>query len=191
MTDITKRRLNFEKTSSYFIDSIEGCNKLGNRLLEQIQFDLGSFFTFAPSNLSISSLYSFKYSMGGAVYDTIHSFIYNFIQGSTEASCLFDDFNSKYEKDFKDPFFYDFGKFFKEEVYYLLRNSNANLKAIETAYNYSDTIWHSLGILSEAKVNSDPKVELTIQEIEEVCLNAKYIFVTAYDGEGCIFWEKN
>ena len=192
MRELKKYQLNFERTVDYFIASIKVNNALSKKVLESVQFEKGQFYGFFPNYVQKNRHYQFKYSLlsNCETRDYTLKFIFEQMKSHNENICIFDDTISNFEEGIEDPLFYKFGRFFKNEVYSVIDASNLSIEFVEKAYNYSDVLWHSLGVLSQSNITSKPGAQTSLKEIESICKNAKYIFVTAYDGEGCIFWEK-
>ena len=188
---IKRRELNFSLTFTYFKEMFEKANTLSISCLELMKTTPGKFFTYVPSDLSTEQLHQFKFSIQQYVREFAFSYLHELAQKNPTFSCIFDDFNCNRETVSEYAFFKAYGRYINQEIYYILDNNNSTISNIEQAFRDSDTTWHSLGIISETSVSNGTDKELTVEEVEDICLNARYVFVTAYDGEGCIFWKKN
>ena len=193
MIKIVKKNLIFKKTLPYFKETINSGNALSDGVLELVCFDRGEFYGYYPEDAPEDKIYDFQYSYtpSASVSDFVYSSIYKLVKNNSANICIFDDFNCNRETVSEYDFFEAYGRYINQEIYYILDNSSSTIPNIEQAYNDSDTLWHSLGIISETNVSNGTNKELSAEEVKNICLNAKHIFVTAYDGEGCVFWKRN
>lgn len=188
---LVEHSLEQERSVEYFKDCLSNTNSISNEIMRSVNFEDGRFFTFLPSGVEKKTMYQFRY--GGAtksLRNYITNLIYESIFRSGHLVCVIDDYNSTYHPNYEGRLFSLCGKFHENEVYYFLTKGNASPELIKKCLSASECIWHSLALLSDADVNYYSKDELTQDEIQQLCVGIKWIFVTAYDGEGYIIWEK-
>ena len=73
---------------------------------------------------------------------------------------------------------------------YEIEEPITDFSLINECLQASDAGWHCLGILTCTNFHELIDRKLTIKMINDICINAKVIMTTSYDGEGYIFWEK-
>ncbi len=194
ISKIKKHVLDYNSAYNYFIEILDKVNVLSSCIVKNLDFSTGSFFTLLPDSLDFEShIHSFKcgYTESSLpLKNHIRHFIFRIISANTHLACVFDDFLSNYHSNYKEDLFLSNGKFLNEEIYYYFTKNNISLQKIETALRYSDQIWHSLAVIYEAKVPIINK-KLMPRDCEDMCKNAVIMAVTAYDGQGYIFWKKH
>ena len=207
---IKKFSLCFPETLPYFLDHIKSRLQLSNKILNNIDFAKGGFFTLLPSTTNEKKL--LKFSEGDITpsvpyglpelnhYGVLFQpeeiltanfescfFILSFLKEIASSFLIIEDYNSQstdpnaainnikmipYEK----------------QVYHFL-NKNNNVEEINKVLRICNPLWYSLAVISVIDF-SLPSV-LEDNHIDQICENVKYIFTTAYDGEGYLFWKSN
>lgn len=189
--DLIEQPLEYERSVEYFKDCLWDTNSISNEIMKSVNFEDGRFFTFLPPGIEKSVMYQFHY--GGVTRSRLNcmtNMIYESLFGSDRLICVIDDYNSTYHPGYEGRLFSQCGKFHDNEVYYFLTKNNASPELIKKCLSVSECIWHSLAFISEVDANYDLSEELTQDEIRQICKNVKRIFVTAYDGEGYVVWER-
>lgn len=209
--DIKKYSLDFEKTFSYFVDHVQCGKTLSKKIIEQIDFHKGIFFTYLPLNVDLDKIFQFSY--GGIIQPTSYTNKVFQLQGHIEGfnpkqvvtmdfecsefiSCYTKEFYCNYaiiENYMLEP--EDFHANIKnvkmipyeKEVYYFLDNKNSTKEIYETIRK-SGEVWHSLAVLTEIE-NTLP-ASLNNDVLNQICKNIKFVIAGAYDGEGYVFWKK-
>lgn len=203
--------LDFKKTLPYFIQHIKCGKTLSKKTIEKTTFQKGDFFTILPDTAVLDQLYEF--SSGGIippiptnevyhiesypngfrpnqVITTVHeltSFVFSYLAHSTNKIAVVEDYmagpdSSHLDVDNVQKLLFD------KEVYYLM-NSKTKMENIYKVITTTQEIWHFLTVLS---VNvEDLSKNLIDGDFDKICNNANFIIISAYDGEGYIFWERS
>lgn len=212
MKNLDQHSLDSDRTFEYVKSVLEEVNELSIELLENLDFKLGHFFTYLPSDARIERIYEF--SCGGILPEGINKeitvlgkkyqaeiinnlqnelkcFIINKLREEKYLSCILDDVlrdkNDKSLQVFQDN---DSLKILKNEVYYLFNEKSADESLIDKSIQHSNAIWHSLCILYYDDSSKTKSNNLTSEIIKKIVTNAIIVIIGAYDGEGYIFWEK-
>lgn len=76
---------------------------------------------------------------------------------------------------------------YKNEVYYSL-NSNNSISEIKKTIRFAEQVWHSLVVLT----CTESQLPLTLSKpiLNNLIEKTRFIIVSAYDGEGYVYWEK-
>jgi|JI9StandDraft_1071089.scaffolds.fasta_scaffold175642_2 hypothetical protein len=191
MNLLDKYDLNFDKSLMYFKDNLENTNELSKKILEEIDFKNGTFFTYLPNGTEKTKALLFTY--GGiaiGVRKQINNIILHILQSDTPICCVFDDVASSFKNGLSYPLFDNFGCHYEEEVYYALENKLATNDALSKCVRASNSIWHSLCVLTHVGFLDITHKKLTNAKLSEICKKAQILILGAYDGEGYIFWEK-
>lgn len=209
MKKTCKHELDFEKTYRYFIDHIECESALSKKILNEIDFKQGIFFTILPENAILDKLYKFREgeinppeSTGEIHYNKItklpfilqriitmdkelSKFIAKFLKKNENPCVVIEDvMREPTEKDLKIK---DVDLAFNgTEVYYILK-PNTPEQSIYKAIRKADAIWHFLTVLTHG---SNFLTNLTEENFSTVLSSINYIVTGAYDGEAHIYWEK-
>jgi hypothetical protein len=212
MKNLRRYDLDFSLALKYFQFTLNDANKLSSEILENVRFDLGKFFTLLPLDANVNKIHEFRY--GGLLFqnpileygkgqkksrhqiiptirEELAEFIELKIQKNKSISCIFDDVTLSLRNYFDNDLFRDFGLFYEEEVYFLLRNEEISKEPLLKCLRASNAFWHSLCVLTSSDFGDIIAHKFTLEKIHEVCLNAKMIVAGAYDGENYVFWEKN
>ncbi len=200
--------LNWVKTLPYFFDHIKGGKTLSQKVCKKIDFMKGSFFTTLSDDAFLERLFNFKQGImlskpygdktytvkdGSKLFVPTHvvtmdreccEFIADFLHASEHNWAVVDDYN-------QDPLGPHVNREnvkmcpYDSDVHYFLNKKNS-LKEIYYNIKQSNPLWHSLIILTQLK-EGVPDV-LTEENLDQICENAQFVIVSAYDGEGYIFW---
>lgn len=209
MRKLNKYDLDYTRSLIYFRESLEKTNQLSIETIKMIDRQKGSFFTLLPNGANLEKLHQFSQEIlpvmpiqigpvgslpGSYAYSEILSltkeigdYLVNLIK-EYQFFCVIDDFNSRYNDKYASDLFDNFGKHYREEVYYLLTPENFSSENILPCLSKSRTFWHSLCLLTKEKPDSTDIFSKEI--IQEICEKSAYVMIGAYDGEGYIFWEK-
>lgn len=174
----------------HFKSTLEDTNALSSLLMRSIDFESGRFFTILPANTTAEDVYKFCYGgIARNIRDELPFILFEILREHTDFKCIIDDFNSTYTPGYDDPIFNECGVAFEDQVYYLLTQKGIPPKLINRCLQLSNAVWHSLGIVFRSELDGIKKT-LTLDDIDNICSNAKLIIVGAYDGEGYVFWER-
>ena len=201
--DLIKHDLDFTKTFSYFIDHMHWESTLSNKIVDNIDFEKGKFYTFQPITANLKKIYDFSeggilpqnipYKSGDSIWmeiPNIKSEIANFVYNSALENVIdfvfFEDYNASPRNkhlviDNVDLIIY------KEQIYYLIKNPIL-LKDLKNAIQKTQSLTHSILLLGKGLKTQKFDSE---EDFDTVSKSAVIIGTTAYDGEGFIFWEKN
>ena len=203
--------LNEEQALSYFKYQLDETNTLCTELYNINDFKKGHFFTLLPDDADSSRKNYFEwggilpqnpieklapphtgtFSWTPNIKIEISEFIFNKLRNNKLYSCIFDDtMRNKSDPNINKKISSSSLFFYSEEVYYMIKNKLANPLLIKNCLNYSNALWHSFGMITEAKIDNYNQ-NLTFENIEEICLRCQIIILRAYDGEGYVLWEKN
>lgn len=192
MMNLCKFKLEYDLAYKYFIDSLEGVNELSSQLIDIIDFKSGEFFTLLNRDVNLNKINSFL--IGGiatGVVNKIRKLILDQIRNEDRITCVFDDTASSYSPEYKEPLFLDCGVHYKNQVYYVITRETSSENRIEDCFYASDAIWHSLCVLSKIRWDYRESINLSEEQIRNICINTQLIMLNAYDGEGYVFWEKS
>lgn len=212
MNKLYRFELDFNPTMQFVKDNLEEVNTLSNELLNLVDFNSGVFFTLLFLGSNLDRLYEFKegiilpqnpiiecqidgitskHSRTPTIKEELSEFIFNNLNNNKKLSCIFDDVTCGLN-DSSLRVFYEKKVIYlhKNEVIYVIRQNNNNLELISNCIWNSFSFWHSIGILTEANCFKNDNTVLSLESIQSICKNAKTIIISAYDGEGYVFWEK-
>ncbi|MES2345441.1 MAG: hypothetical protein V4494_05855 [Chlamydiota bacterium] len=207
--DVVKCDLEFDKTFSYFIDHIDCGKTLSGKVVKEIDFSKGKFFTFLSPNAKNERMYDFshggimptvsvghkfRFAEGEDFYprqvittdEPCSEFIENYTQKTIGNLAILENFmlnshnvGNKFE---------DFGiKIYEDEVYFVLQKQHS-LEDIYKSIRMCNLSWHFFVVLTSCKKKL--KSDLNASDLQEICDNLKFIIAGSYDSEGYIFWEK-
>ena len=209
MKKLNKYLLKHETAWHFLIKNLDNLNALSKEILKIIDFEKGIFFTLLSSDANLDRLYKFeeggilpqnpekKIKVMGKNYigcqipsidEELAQLLINKIQKKSIMSIMFDDvIRSKFDK---NDLYKSCGVFFDNEIYYLLNNRNITLENLKICLIQSNAFWHSLCVLTKSDCKEIKNQTLSLNQIIEICKNAQFIILGAYDGEGYVFWEK-
>lgn len=191
MNTLIRYELDHDIAQDYFRGNLENTNILSNKVLKLINTSSGRFFTILPVNINFKNIYEFQ--TGGiatGVRDYVKLYIQEKLKIEKNKCCIFDDFTTEYYPGYKDPLFVSNGFFFNEEIYYLVTQTDAPT-IIDQCFIASNTIWHSLCLITEINLSLKVDKQLILKELENIISNASLLILGAYDGEGYVCWERN
>ena len=176
-----------------------------------ISSNKGEFFTLLPDEADLAKLHNFDqsilpampkqkgpvgslpgiyiYSMIPSIEEELCEYLINKIK-KNNTCCVFDCFNATYNASYHCDLFDSCGKYYEQEVYYIVGSKNISKKTILECLYSSKTFWHSLCILTEDFFQDITNKIFSLEKMQEICLKSYLVIVGAYDGEGYIFWEK-
>lgn len=210
-TLLNRYELNFDQTWEYIYNNLQGGNTLSSELLHLIDFRKGRFFTLLPNDANLERKYEFEaglvlkqnpvqeyfingkkctYSEIPTINEQIAYLIIQKTKYNNKLSCVFEEVlaspGSKLLTFFhKNNLFYTY----RNEVYFLITKDSMNPTSIKKCLQHTNVIWHSLCVLTKAEFPIKSPI-LSLENIQEICLNSELIIIGAYDGEGYVFWEK-
>lgn len=211
MGKLYKYKLNFDLTLEYVKSRLDKANAISMELINLLNFNKGYFFTLLPSNANQKRLYDFKtggilpqnppeeceasgiksiYSIIPSIDEELAKLISKEIKQRKNIVCIFDDINCSLTQVKGYDIYDNYGLFYKNEIYYMLNNTNITTNVVSECLNNSNAFWHSLCIF--AKIENREKIlkNLNLEKIKKICMSTQLIMVGAYDGEGYIFWEE-
>lgn len=201
MTEIKKVYLNNKVTEKYFKEHLDANTSFSNKIINNINFQHGTFFTFLPSDAAFEQLYDFEigwilppfgkniqgnYEIIPTMNQEISEYIIDYVKFEDRLA-LFEHYNATPT----DPHIVIEGigiTFFGNEVYYFANHKTSD-KTIKKALQKTKMIWHSLTLLAHGIESLPP--QLTEEDLNNVCAHLTHVITTAYDGEGYIIWEKS
>jgi len=205
---LTKHQLHADLALNFFKESLEDTNALSVEMIHFISNHPGMFFTLLPDDANLSRLHEFSISIlpelpqqRGPIGSLPGIYDYSRIPSLEEecceylerevkknkSLCIIDSFNQEYKESFQSEPFDIYGKHYKKEIYYAFDINQFNKKDVTKCLHISKTFWHSLCILTEARLS---KRLLQETDIQRICLKSHLVMIGAYDGDGYIFWEK-
>lgn len=211
MKQLNKYKLNFDPTWEYVKNNLENATTLSSKLLSLLDFGKGHFFTLLPNDANIERLYEFEdgiilpqnpeqqyfilgeiatYSITPTIAEELSELILKEVGFKDELCCVFDDVLRSRTDKHQPDLFYTHGLFYDNEVYYLLERDKISSELIMQCLRASDAFWHSLCVLTKTSFKNKINKKLSLEKINDICLNTDLIIIGAYDGEGYIFWEK-
>ncbi len=206
ITRLCRYELNFEQTMPFVKDRLENVNTLCSKLLKQVEFRKGSFFTLLTEGSHLEHLHKFEYYIlpqneeitsadGRSTYsetpsvdNELATLIGDKLQ-SRDKVCIFDDVVDTYDpNDDNGHLFEECGYFIDNEIYFILTPTTATQKLIKNCMFASREIWHSLYVLASSPSHITGK-RLDEQYLDELVSNVELMMIGAYDGESYVFWE--
>jgi len=213
MKKLRRCELDFKPALQHVSEHLKGWNTLSIELCNLINFEGGRFFTLLPDNADRTRIYMFReggilpageiqnmHVLGGiysgeiisTMQDEVAEVLLNILRKDPTLSCIFEEVLLSPTSRFLDPFYAeDLVRLYGPEVYYIVSNRCANLELIKKCMEHASQIWHFVCILTISTINNQSFKEINLNDIRSACLNAKLLVVGSYDGEGCIFWERN
>jgi hypothetical protein len=185
--------LNADAAFDHFSKHINNSNQLSRNVFRFLNLiKCGCFFTMLPSDVNVNDIHRFEEGgIASNLQEEIVNFMLQLLLSSDSNSLIFDDVLEGYNELTKYGLFIKNGVFYKNEAYYLVQsNKNPNFELINECLQASNAEWHCLGILTSTNFNNLKGNELSIETLNDICINAKIIMTSSYDGEGYIFWEK-
>lgn len=184
--------LDFEKALEYVRGALDKVNSFSSIVLSTVKFQEGNFYSFLKPDIEKGEEHKFKkMHLGGGVYPSTVSLIHDYLTKVKRGVFISDDYNQDYVEDGDWPLMKDYGVHQGKELYYMMGADQSNLEDIYEALRYSDTTWHSLGIVSDEIMEKPQDNILTPEMMMKVAVKAKFIIITAYDGESFVIWERN
>ena len=174
------------KAFSFFKENLSQVNALSNAVLELLQTQHGSFYAFLPDSIPPDKIHDFN--AGGktsSLREEISFKLASIINSKHSLNCIFDDFNSSLDSVNNNDLYQSLGIHYLKEIYYKIV-FGVDQKTVLKCLNYSSTIWHSLCIVFDDNINI--KKEMSKFNIENICKNAIFIMIEAYDSESYIYW---
>lgn len=188
---INKYFLDFKQIFPEFKELIDQCSILTHRLLQEVDFEAGSFFTFLPDHADLNHLYDLKITGIAPVYQDEYSavalLIQNFFKKKPRALAVFED-TIKRPSDRNLEVEGSNLAYFQKSVFFLLQ-SNASLNLIKKLLINTENLFQSLTILTEAP--PPPAPHLKEADLDALCKHARYVITMAYDGDAYLIWESN
>lgn len=211
MKNLNKITLNFDETLKYVIDDLDKTNTLSDELVKFTNFKNGDFFTLLPEDANLNAMHDFKtgwilptnpieayvvseqivrYSIKNSIRVELEPLIINELSSHPYCSCIIDKVTGSADDVYYSTYADCNPVFYETEVYFLLNKNNISRKTISKCLTASTSFWHSLCLITGAKLANVTK-KLDLEKIKEICTHAELIMVGAYDGEGYVFWENN
>jgi hypothetical protein len=178
------------KALNYFKFNLNSVNRLSSEVLRVIS-DSGVFFTLLPEDVNDEFVHNFD--LGGiaeGMRDLEESQIYEKMQANPRLACVFDDFENEYPKGSTGKLYVKCGLYYKNEIYYTLNNKTVSREILSDCFLASNTMWHSLCLLTETDLTDFVHKEITDEKIKEICAKVHLVMICAYDAEGYVFWER-
>lgn len=204
-----------QKTLPYFLNSLKDSNYVSGIVIACIDFTKGKFFTLLPDSVDREKIYEFsnggilpqnpiqrkpigslpgvhEFSMIPSITNELAGIVEKFLQKNEENVCLIDDVIRNSKDSFqKDVELSECVVFHDQDVYYLINNQRSKSSLIVKCLRNSRAFWHSLCIFSKTSIRDIQGKIITDLQIKDICMNAQFLIVGAYDGEGYVFWERD
>lgn len=185
--------LDHAQSLSFFKENLTQVNELSKAVLEVLQSKPGVFYAFLPEDIPLEKIHDFN--TGGktsSLRKEVSAKLTSIINGNKKFSCIFDDFNSDLNRVDENDLYQSNGVHYGSEIYYLIHH-NSSQELILKCLVYSSTIWHSLCVVFKNDFKLDNKErEIDKSFIREICRNAVFVMIEAYDAESYVCWyEKN
>lgn len=209
MKRLKKHFLKYDLAWEFVKDSLEQANTLSDELLKNVRFEHGLFYTFLPNHAEFKSIYNFKLGgilkqnlenidsneSGYSVIPTIRSelteILVRIIKEDKDLTCIFDDINASSKEMFLNDVFHPYRWIYDEEIYLIFNSLSISEDKVLYGMQQSQAFWHSLCVLTKINFESKSNRNLSLADIQKVCLNIHLIIVGAYDGEGYVVWERD
>lgn len=179
------------KSLSFFTENLSQVNELSNAILEVLQSKKGTFYALLPEGVPLEKINDF--SAGGktsSLRNEASTKLADIINSNETFSCIFDDFNSDLGRIDKNDLYQSHGVHYGSEIYYLIP-FGSNQELISKCLYYSSTIWHSLSVVFKNNfISRNKKEEIDKSYIQEVCRNAVFVMIEAYDAESYVCWHE-
>ncbi|MBA2657717.1 MAG: hypothetical protein H0X51_10145 [Parachlamydiaceae bacterium] len=212
MEKLKKYLLKQEYIFEYFFEHVQSGNELSKKIINNIDFDRGSFYTVLPSDANLERLYVLtsgniipqkhpKISMEDEegnkyIHQKVMStekdftkFIWDYLKINHSHLAVFEDVMSS----LKDPNLeIDQVRLvtINDHVYYLA-DYLASLSSVRDALWSAEEVWHMLIVLTKELVSQSLPDTLSVEDLKLICDSTQYIIISAYDGESYIIWEKH
>ena len=188
MAAIERINLDYTHVISYIKETLENVNLLSDLLLKRIILNSGQFSTMMPVLTDQQDKYQFH--VGGLACG-VHDFANKFIlkQMENNNKCLIDCVQQQYKLPFKGEIFDACGIHHKDEIYYYLSPLYITSKLLQDCLRFSNSIWHSVCVLSENELQIPASRELDEHNLQHFLNGTTLVLIGAYDGEGYICWE--
>lgn len=205
-TDIKIFPLQFEQAFRYVTDQLQDGHTLARKLLMNLDFEEGSFFSLLHPSADRTKIHEFRAGgilavnpledvlFQGKVYPgrkKVHSVhqlaLYLKSMLHPGQCCLFEDMIHHRS----DPIVSEIKKhilYFHKEVYLYIKEAEFSQETAKKIIHYADAQWYYMNIISE----SDPRFELNItsEQLQNIALKATLIAIGAYDMEGFVVWKR-
>ena len=181
--------LNRKKAIAYFRENLYQTNELSNAILLTLQSKPGTFFSFLPKDVPIEKIHDF--STGGKTSSLrleVAKYLTDLLNLDVHFNCIFDDFNSSLDKIENNDLYESCGVHYVNDVYYLIQ-SGIDEKLITKCLRYSSAIWHSLCVIFKEIPHNVNQKMITKDYIRQICNNAIFVMIEAYDSESYVFWK--
>lgn len=189
---LEKYKLDAEKALQYFKENFSELNTLSKKVIEFVPFEKGEFYTYLEKGVSEKQLHDFE---GGFVADYARDKVLDEILGTLKseqsAVCMFDDFNGTSDISKKYEIYKKVGVDLDGELYYLIQNDEVTKEILIEAFQMSDTIWHSLCVISTGVSMRREDRTQTEEDCTKIAQEALFVIALAYDAESYIVWQKN
>ena len=186
MKKLHRYELNFEIAFDYIKNKLTGVNELSSQFLKSLNINHGEFYVLLPKDADIKRIYEFD---GGYITSFIDKeichHVFNKIKNKQYTS-IFDDVTVNTSDKYTDDFSVNHSFFYKNEVYYVIKNGMISEDIFLKCMNASNGIWHSLCIVTEIDF-----CETIENNLKKICDHPQLAMISAYDAEGYIFWERN
>lgn len=200
--------MNSDLVLKYLNENFADNDLLISKLLCEVDFRKGSFYTLFPSGIEERKIYEFE--SGGIcpfrdsdedekssidINDELKVIIKEDLlnEESQNSIWIFEDALRKISLNMKNQeFFYENHLIYnmKDSVFYIIQKETSTLENISRCVDNTNIVWYYISILTMTPSNLYFGNELTEDQITFCCRNTKKLVFGAYDGEGYIFWEK-
>ncbi|WP_226987478.1 hypothetical protein [Parachlamydia acanthamoebae] len=212
MKTLHRHELDFERTMEFVKDNLNEVNALSSELLNLVDFKSGVFFTLLTVDSNLERLYEFengiilpqnpiivsetngkksRHQRVPTIKEELSDFIFHKLSLSNKLSCIFDEVTRSPDESNLKAFYEKKSVYlYENEVMYVIRELNKNHEFILKCVGKSFSFWHSVGVLTEADCFKNDSNILSLEDIQAICKKTKMMFISAYDGEAYVLWEK-
>lgn len=212
MNNLVKYSLDNERTHEFVKDRLQDVNIVSTMVLDHLERFKGEYFTLLPINSNIERLYEFeagvilpqnpvidyevdgrraKYTETPSIKGELSELICKFLVNNNKYVCLIDDVTRRVNDPNNENLYSSKVVVSVDgEVCYLVSNNESSKGLILDCLRKSESFWHSLGFISLIDKEEFPENTLSLNQLQSICNNIDLVFVSAYDAESYVFWNR-
>lgn len=190
MKKLHRYELDLELTFNYVKNNLKEVNELSSQFLNMLSVIHGNFYVLLPEDADLKRIHEFN---SGYITSLVDKEICHYIVEKTRDkyySYVFDDVTVNASDRFDDEFSVNYSLFYKDEVYYVIKNGMVSEDVFYKCMIASNGIWHSLCVITDVCFREIINNNLEKSLVKKICYNAQLAMISAYDAESYIFWEK-
>lgn len=190
MKKLNKYKLDPGLCFAYIEENLNQTNELSSQILTELRYQTDGFYVLLPEDSDIERIHDFKdgYITSNVDKEISHLIVDKFRK--KKCFFIFDDVNSIPTDHFDDDFLLSSLFSYKNEVYYVINQGIVSQDRFFKCLRISNAIWHSLCVVTLFDLNNMKTKKFDQDIINKICVNAQLVMISAYDGEGYVFWER-